>query len=115
MTPVTEEEDALESEEPQPPIGHVRVVYLGPVAPHWDVQSDFGDAGLIEELRRRTLARLVLLPPHDPQYRRNRERVVRDAERENILLEWDLGIPEEEPAAAPVDPVPGAAVEAPPA
>jgi hypothetical protein len=41
--------------------------------------------------------------------------VVRDAERENILLEWDLGIPEEEPAAAPVDPVPGAAVEAPPA
>ena len=27
----------------------------------------------------------------------------------------DLGIPEEEPAAAPVDPVPGAAVEAPPA
>jgi hypothetical protein len=48
------------------------------------------------------MARLVLLPPHDPQYRRNRERVIRDAERENILLEWDLGVPEEEvlPAAA---------------
>jgi hypothetical protein len=27
--------------------------------------------------------------------------VVRDAERENILLEWDLGVPEEEMAAAP--------------
>ena len=37
------------------------------------------------------MARLVLLPPHDPQFRRNRERVVRDAERELILLDWDLG------------------------
>ena len=36
----------------------------------------------------------MLLPPHDPQFRRNRERVVRDAERENLLLDWDLGIPE---------------------
>jgi len=37
----------------------------------------------------------VLLPPHDPQFRRNRERVVRDAERENLALEWDLGFLEE--------------------
>jgi hypothetical protein len=44
------------------------------------------------------MARLVLLPPHDPQFRRNRERVVRDAERENLTLEWDLGYPEEEPS-----------------
>jgi hypothetical protein len=70
------------------------VVYLGPVAPHWEVQSDFGDRALIEEFRQRTQARLVLLPPHDPQFRRNRERVVRDAERENLILDWDLGIPE---------------------
>ena len=42
------------------------------------------------------LARLVLLPRDDPQFRRNRERVVRDAERENIILEWDLGLPEGE-------------------
>jgi hypothetical protein len=83
-----------ELEEPQPPRGHVRVIYLGPVAPHWEVQSDFGDRALIEEFRQRTLARLVLLPPHDPQFRRNRERVVRDAERENLILDWDLGIPE---------------------
>lgn len=96
MTPATDEPIAPEgSEEPQPPVAHVRVVYLGPVAPHWDVQSDFGDATLVQEFRQRTLARLVLLPPHDPQYRRNRERVVRDAERENVQLEWDLGVPEE--------------------
>jgi len=81
-------------EAPQPPRGHVRVVYLGPVAPHWDVQSDFGDGAMIEEFRQRVLARLVLLPPHDPQFRRNRERVARDAERENLLLDWDLGIPD---------------------
>ncbi len=80
----------------QPPRGHVRVVYLGPVAPHWRVDSDFGDRNVIEDFRQRALARLVLLPPHDPQFRRNRERVVRDAERENLLLDWDLGPPEEE-------------------
>lgn len=86
----------IAGEASEQPRGHVRVVYLGPVAPHWDVQSDYGDRGLIEEFRQRIQARLVLLPPHDPQFRRNRERVVRDAERELIELEWDLGIPEEE-------------------
>ena len=80
----------------QPPRGHVRIVYLGPVAPHWDVQSEFGDRSLIEEFRQRALARLVLLPPHDPQFRRNRERVARDAERENLVLEWNLGVPDDE-------------------
>lgn len=84
------------------PRGHVRIVYLGPVAPHWEVQSDFGDPAQIEEFRQRVQARLVLLPPHDPQFRRNRERVVRDAERENFQLEWDLGIPEEEDYRASV-------------
>ena len=38
---------------------------------------------------RRAQARLMLIPPHDPQFRRNRERVIRDAERENILLSWE--------------------------
>lgn len=84
----------------EPPRGHVRVVYLGPVAPHWEIQSQFGDRAAIEEFRQRALARLVLLPPHDPQFRRNRERVARDAERENFLLEWDLGIPEEDEETA---------------
>ena len=68
--------------------------------PHWEIQSDFGDRALIEEFRQRAMARLVLLPPHDPQFRRNRERGVRDAERENLKLDWDLGYPEEEPAEA---------------
>lgn len=97
MPPELVEEPEAEDIEP---VGHVRVVYLGPVAPHWEVQSDFGSAELIEAFRERVLARLVLLPPHDPQFRRNRERVVRDAEREHITLEWDLGYPEE-PAAEP--------------
>jgi len=82
--------------EQAPPRGHVRVVYLGPVAPHWRVDSDFGDRNLIEDFRQRVLARLLLLPPHDPQYRRNRERVVRDAEREGLLLDWDLGLPDDD-------------------
>lgn len=82
--------DAEESE-PQPPRGGVRVVYLGPVAPHWDVVGLFGERAVIEDFRQRAVARLQLLPPRDPQFRRNRERVVRDAERENLTLEWDLG------------------------
>ena len=90
-----------ELEQPQPPQGHVRIVYLGPVAPHWRVDSDFGDRNLIEEFRQRALARLLLLPPHDPQFRRNRERVARDAEREALILEWDLGIPDEEETEQP--------------
>jgi hypothetical protein len=84
------------SEQQAPPRGHVRVVYLGPVAPHWRVDSDFGERSVIEEFRQRALARLLLLPPHDPQFRRNRERVARDAERENLLLEWDLGQPDDD-------------------
>ncbi len=92
-----------EALEQQPPQGHARVVYLGPVAPHWEVHSDFGDSRVIDAFRDRVMARLVLVPPHDPQFRRNRERVVRDAERENLLLDWDLGLPEEEPAT-PTEP-----------
>ena len=85
-----------ELEEQRPPRGHVRVIYLGPVAPHWEVVSDFGERNLVEAFRERALARLLLLPPHDPQFRRNRERVVRDAEREALILEWDLGVPDED-------------------
>lgn len=77
-----------------PPQGHVKVVYLGPVAPHWEVHRIFGDNQVIDEFRLRVNARLQLLPPHDPQFRRNRERVARDAERERLQLEWDLGYDE---------------------
>lgn len=85
-----------QTDQQSPPRGHIRVVYLGPVAPHWRIDSDFGDRALIEGFRQRAEARLLLLPPHDPQFRRNRERVARDAERESILLDWDLGLPEDE-------------------
>lgn len=84
-----------EFESDQPPRGHVRVIYLGPVAPHWEVQGDSEVRGLVDEFRNRVMARLLLLPPHDPQFRRNKERVARDAERENLTLVWDLGLPEE--------------------
>lgn len=87
---------ANEEFESEAPRGQARVVYLGPVAPHWEVQAGFGDRALIDDFRQRVLARLLLLPPHDPQFRRNRERVVRDAERERIVLEWDLGFPEDD-------------------
>ena len=68
--------------------------------PHWEIRSDFGDRALIDGFRDRVQARLLLLPPHDPQFRRNRERVARDAEREHLTLEWDLGVPEEDSAPA---------------
>ena len=67
-----------------------------PVSPHWEVYGDWGDRTVLDEFRARVLARLVLLPRDDPQFRRNRERVVRDAEREAISLEWDLGVPDED-------------------
>jgi hypothetical protein len=81
-----------------PPQGHVRIIYLGPVAPHWEIQRVFGDHQAIDEFRARANARLQLLPPHDPQFRRNRERVSRDAEREHFILEWDLGYDEDDEA-----------------
>jgi hypothetical protein len=76
------------------PRAHARIVYLGPVSPHWEIYGDWGDRALLESFRARALARLVLLTRDDPQFRRNRERVNRDAEREMISLEWDLGISE---------------------
>ena len=65
MSPENEDE-VVETAELIDPIGHVRVVYLGPVAPHWDVQSDFGPADVVDAFRERVLARLVLLPAARP-------------------------------------------------
>ena len=86
--------------EHQPPIGEIGIVYLGPVSPHWEVRPSFGDPQVLESFRDRINARLMLLPPHDPQFRRNRERINRDAERANILISWDLGYEEDDKAAA---------------
>lgn len=65
--------------------------YGGPVAPHWDIRTSSGDASVADAFAARVNARLMLLPAHDPQFRRNRERVNKDAEREHIRLTWDLG------------------------
>jgi len=97
------------------PKAHARIVYLGSVSPHWEVYGDWGDRQVLDEFRARVLARLVLLPREDPQFRRNRERVVRDAEREMISIEWDLGVVSQPPSApapaaeAAVDPAPESA------
>lgn len=88
MSDIATDDETLETE---PPVAHARIVYLGPVAPHWEINSDFGDDDIVDGFRTRCMARLVLLPPHDPQFRRNRERCNKDAERENIQLDWDLG------------------------
>ena len=65
MSPDTEEE-VVEEGEPVEPIGHVRIVYLGPAAPHWEVQSDYGDTDMIDAFRYRVLAGLGRLAPARP-------------------------------------------------
>ncbi len=82
--------------ENEAPIAEVAIVYLGPVAPHWEIRGVFGEREVIDSFHSRINARLMLLPPHDPQFRRNRERVNRDGERENIKVTWDLGYSEDE-------------------
>ena len=61
-----------------------------------EVRAVYGDIDFMTSFQDRVHARLLLLPPHDPQFRRNRERVNRDAERERIIVDWDLGYPEED-------------------
>ena len=90
--PTTEGTEVLE------PVGHVQVIYLGPVAPPWECRMVFGDEEQIQAFVDRIDARLRFLPPHDPQFRRNRERVNRDGEREGLIVEWLLGY-DEEPTA----------------
>ena len=83
---------ALEQHDPDArPVAHVTITYLGPVAPHWEMRVHYGDQKLLDDFWTRVNARLLLLPKHDPQFRRNRERVNRDAERELIVCDWDLG------------------------
>lgn len=92
-------EPAIAYEEPlydpdSPPRADVTIVYGGPAAPHWDIRTVSGDRSVADAFAARVNARLMLLPAHDPQFRRNRERVNKDAEREHIRLTWDLGYDE---------------------
>jgi len=50
-------------QENQIPRGQVRIVYLGPVAPHWDVQGINGDRKAIDEFRQRVNARSFCFLP----------------------------------------------------
>lgn len=95
-------------EEEATPVAHVTIVYLGPVAPHWELQVKYGDQKLLDDFWTRVNARLLLLPKHDPQFRRNRERVNRDAERELIICDWDLGEDDAESTTTASTPPPGA-------
>ena len=71
--------------------GKAIISYLGPVAPHWSIQAIYGDENLMGAFHSRTQARLLLLTHSDPQFRRNQERVERDAEGERISVIWDFG------------------------
>ena len=37
----------------EPPRAHARIVYLGPVSPHWEIYFDHGDRTVIDEFRAR--------------------------------------------------------------
>ncbi len=91
----------IEPEEDLPPVAHVILVYNGPVAPHWEMKVRYGDQKMLDDFWTRVHARLLLLPKHDPQFRRNRERVNRDAERELIICDWDLGEHDAESTSTP--------------
>jgi len=102
----------IEPEEDLPPVAHVVLVYTGPVAPHWEMKVRYGDQRMLDDFWGRVQARLLLLPKHDPQFRRNRERVNRDAERERIICDWDLGEGDAETTTTISAPPPGAEVPA---
>jgi hypothetical protein len=73
--------------------GHVRIIYTGPIEPHWEVlPSDWGDRNAMESFSNRVRARLLLLTPADSaQFPRNQIRCNDDAEREALTVDWVLG------------------------
>ncbi len=77
-----------ELEEEVPYAGTMRINFIGHTLPHWRYEYVEGERAKIEDLVRRANADIGLLPPNDPQFRRNRDRVQRDAEREGITVEW---------------------------
>ncbi len=100
-----------ELHEDLPPVAHVTIVYTGPIAPHWELRVRYGDQKMLDDFWARVNARLLLLPKHDPQFRRNKERVNRDAERERITCDWDLGEDDADTIITPVAETAPVAVE----
>ena len=78
--PTTEPAMAMEPEELEgdTAAGHVKVVYTGPVAPHWEIHRVFGDQHSIDEFRQRRhgapAAAAGLRPAVPPQPRTRRAR-----------------------------------------
>ena len=75
----------------EPPRAHARIVYLGPVAPHWEVYGDYGDRALLDEFRTGDRIRCLLLEiREDPQ--RGREFVLSRANEGFVrrLLELEV-------------------------
>jgi len=68
--------------------GTLRIIHRGSVIPHWRYEYVEGARNVIEDVVRRANAVLGFLPPGDPQFRRNRDRVQRDADREGVTVEW---------------------------
>ena len=65
----------------EPPRAHVRIVYLGPVSPHWELYS-IRDRTVLESSAPASWPVLLLLVT--TRIPRNRERIVRDAERDRF-------------------------------
>ena len=89
------------------PVGFVKITYLGPVSPHWECTMEYGDPEQIQAFVDRIHARLNYITALDPQFRRNRERVKKDAEREQLRVEWipaELGVDQERPERAESSP-----------
>lgn len=78
----------IEEQEELEPQGTVRVTFTGPVIPHWRYEFVEGNREVIQDLVRRANTVIGLLPPGDPQFRRNQNRVQRDADREAVTIEW---------------------------
>lgn len=91
----------IEEEEVVEPQGTVRVTFTGPVIPHWRYEFVEGNREVIQDLVRRANTVIGLLPPGDPQFRRNQNRVQRDADREAVTIEWVGVDPPEDRSAVP--------------
>ena len=51
----------MEEVVPQPIRARAKVVYLGPVAPHWEVKYLSGERKLVDDFRQRVLSRPLML------------------------------------------------------
>ena len=50
------------------PIGNLTIVYLGPVAPHWEIHTGFGDPQLLEDFKTRALFWIGIVNSPDKEF-----------------------------------------------